>query len=125
MNEKHTIKQKDWWNYPLLKRWKTPFRHEDKYSKVLVKIGTQNGFGVAGYDYRIWNQGGGCNPGRKWGEYKSEKAAEIQTLEYLVGYIKNQFRRTKNLKPKCSKLIKAMESKIAGLRHGEQLELFF
>jgi hypothetical protein len=130
-NKKHTIKQSRWWDYPVLRdgQYREPFKYKDKYSTVVVKIGLQDGISVSGFRYDVdghipGNGGAGCNPGRKWGEFSSEKEAELFTIKLILKEFQSRYDKYKNIRPRVSKAIKAMQERIAKLRYGEQIELF-
>ncbi len=69
-----------WYKYPVIANYKTvTIFNVSSHHFFRIKIGKQDGKIVSGYDYQFKSGlGGGCNPGRKWGEFDSYDEA----LEY-------------------------------------------
>ena len=68
-----------WYNYPVLQKGFEVIslcKSSKWYKQAVIKIGKQDGVWVLGYDIN----GGGCNPGRKWGEFSSRENA----IRYFV-----------------------------------------
>lgn len=84
----------DWSHYPVLQ----PGNYETHTLKVSeriyakAKVGLQDGIPVMGYDWLDMSGGGGCAPGRKWGEFTTLKDAEIYAWEHLQGNIDERVR---------------------------------
>jgi hypothetical protein len=76
---RHTIKQKNWWDYPVIDKFKT-LRISHGQDHVYLRYGIQDSHHVTGYDVKHGTGGGSCWPGRKWGEYASEEIAIRETL---------------------------------------------
>ncbi len=74
------INGKIWYHYPVVTKYKTvTIFAVSPHHFFRVKIGKQDDKIVSGYDYELNSGlGGGCNPGRKWGEFDSYDEA----LEY-------------------------------------------
>jgi hypothetical protein len=94
----HTLTCDDPSNYHVLQRWKSIVL-KNNYDEATVHYGLQDGIPVAGYSYRHgpykgrnWG-GGGCAPGRKWGEYPTIDHAILETLLWL----RTQFERPQTL----------------------------
>jgi hypothetical protein len=68
--------------------------------------------------------GGGCNPGRKWGEFDSENDAERYILEELLERFYRGIKNHPNIKSKVSRAIKAMEKRVSELKTGKQMVMF-
>ena len=83
-----------WYNYPVLANYRTITVFEkSKHHFFRVKLGKQDGKVVSGYDYELESGlGGGCSPGRKWGEYKTKDEALITEIERML----NEFRNRKD-----------------------------
>lgn len=78
----------DWSHYPVLQDRKQYRVVKLSFgSKVFAeaRFGLQDGIPVMGYNWMDGKGGGGCAPGRKWGEFDTLKAAEIYAWEYMRG----------------------------------------
>jgi len=129
----HTIKRPDWHNYPVLQEGKytTPFIYKKaKKVSIEISVGMQAGHAVAGYLYGIIGTGegccgGGCNPGRKWGEFRTLDDAELYGLRHVWRRLLRAREEHPAVAVKVNAALRAMEAKIAVLAKGEQLLLGF
>jgi len=133
MNPKHTIAQSDWWNYPVLQagEYSTPFRYTGKdQTTVEINVGLQDGIPVMGYSWHINGEspgcgGGGCSPGRKWGEFPTLRDAELYALRGILERFRQAAKESKTTAKKTAPAIKALQSRISALTRPQQLELPF
>jgi len=132
MNRKHTITQPDWWNYPVLQEGEnTPFSYEgQKQLLAQVYTGTQDGIAVLGVHWNIPGEsegcgGGGCNPGRKWGEFPALRNAELFGLNYLLQKFQEAAEKSKTTAKKVAPAITAIQNRIRELTTPKQLQFPF
>src|SRR3954465_14002420 len=81
IDNKHLLPD-PWYNYPVLQEeheWETIqlLRKPHKFKGTKIKVGMQDGVWVLGYSFLS----GGCNPGRKWGEFASRSHAILYFIE--------------------------------------------
>lgn len=132
MNGKHTIKQSDWWNYPVLQKgeYSSPFRfYREDRTTAEVNVGLQDNIPVLGCIWYIpgessGNGGGGFAPGRKWGEFRSLKEAELYGLRYLLEKFQAAEKQSKSTAKRTRTVINEIQKRIAELSTGTQLKLF-
>lgn len=107
----------DRWDYPVVSHFET-FTLKTKSDKLEIYYCLQDGIPVGGVNYQYAKQedggpgGGGCYPGRKWGEYR--------TLDDVIthGLIENRHRF------KRADMLKLIDDALAS-RPGTQLQLQF
>ena len=76
-----------WENYPVLHpgAFKTEIVYIDGYEHAKIHLGQQDGVWTAGYDFQAGKCGGGCYPGRKWGDFVTGRDARLWVLgEFLT-----------------------------------------
>lgn len=75
-----------WKNYPVLHpgEFKTEIVYVNGREHAKIHIGQQDGVWTVGYDFYVGNHGGGCYPGRKWGDFVTEQDAKLWALGFLL-----------------------------------------
>nr|DAX68992.1 MAG TPA: hypothetical protein [Caudoviricetes sp.] len=75
-----------WKNYPVLHpgEFKTEIVYVNGREHAKIHIGQQDGVRTVGYDFYVGNHGGGCYPGRKWGDFVTEQDAKLWALGFLL-----------------------------------------
>lgn len=98
----HTIKGKNWFNYPCLQKgeFETIVLSHGK-TTFQIYVGQQEGHWVSGYNVSGAggsSSGGGCYPSRKWGDYETKEQAVGQTVAECVDhYFKNDAAMIKHI----------------------------
>lgn len=73
-----------WYDYPVLKAYESiDVYRQGRSERITIKIGQQDGRWVASYDFWLGQEGGGSNPGRKWGDFNTRCDAMLYTLGKL------------------------------------------
>ncbi len=129
---KHTIPCDRWWEYPVLSpsQFRTVYKFDKDGSGIVkVLIGKQDGFFVMGYHWEIYGSsvgcgGGGCYPGRKWGEFKSRDEAEEYALQFVCQRFSSASKGRKKMGSRVRPIVKAIRLRLRELRYLQQLEFF-
>ncbi len=115
-----TLPYQGWADYPVLQERKaTELVQVDKHNHAEVRCYLQDGIPVMGYSFTTNNSGGGCAPGRKWGEFTSLKAAE----RYAWSHIEQRIASDWDANRQTKKLLQLVREKLRPLTPGEQLTL--
>lgn len=73
------------YDYPVLKDFENIAIYNDGVEYITIHVGVQDGFWVVGASYKIGTAGGGCYPGRKWGQFDSRDNAILWKLGAILG----------------------------------------
>lgn len=107
-----------WYHYPVLQKYKTvTIFDKGKHHYFRIRIGKQDNIIVAGYSYELeTGPGGGCIPGRKWGEYESELEAITDILKRHIKELKERKFKTSAEKDALKRLSNYLENNIYQLK---------
>jgi hypothetical protein len=79
-----------WYDYHVLQSGEYEIIHllrkENKMMGSIIRVGVQDGVWTLGYSFC----GNCCNPGRKWGEYRSREEAIRQFCTDRIPYLKKR-----------------------------------
>ncbi len=111
----------DWSHYPVLQQgnYETHTLQVSARIYAKAKVGLQDGIPVMGYDWLDMSGGGGCAPGRKWGEFPTLKDAEIYAWEHLQGKLDERVRMgsdSAKVKQDLRKLLQKISARLAELQ---------
>ena len=125
------LKGKHRWNYPVIQDYMNlppVYYYNDGHSRVTIHVLQQDGIWCAGRSYNVdgFGFGGGCAPGRKWGEWDNSREPLIYVLEELLRIFIKEIENNDNssVKVKAKKVVFDIRKKLLVMR-SEQLSFKF